>query len=61
MNLYKIKSPKGTIITVGADSIYHAIQKAFARDDYKYERQEYFYLNDDQVKSYEAKIKRYKK
>jgi hypothetical protein len=61
MKIYKINSPSNKVLTIGADSIYHAIQLAVQRENYTYERHEYFYLNNQQVKNHEAKIKRYKK
>lgn len=60
MKLYIIISPGGGNLRIGADSIYHAIQLALERENYKYNRHDYFKLNDDQVKKYEAKVKRYK-
>jgi len=59
--LYFILSPSGKNIRVGADSIYHAIQLALAKEEYKFNRQDYFKLNKEQVQKHEAKIKRFRK
>jgi hypothetical protein len=59
--LFFIKSPSGKNLRVGADSIYHAVQNAMAKEYYKYDRIEYFKLNQSQLDLHEAKIKRYRK
>jgi len=61
MKTYTILSPSGNNITVGAESIYHAIQLVLAREKYKYDRQDYFKLNRSKLQEYEAKIKRFRK
>lgn len=61
MTLYKINCPSKKVLIVGADSIYHAIQLAFQRENYQFDREQYLRLNYDQVKAHEDKIKKYKK
>ncbi len=55
MTIFYIKSPSNKIICLWAETIYQAINKSFARDDYQYDLQDYFKLNANQVKKHESK------
>jgi hypothetical protein len=41
MKIFFIKSPSGIVYTLNAESIYHAIQKAMVKDDFKYNSNQY--------------------
>jgi hypothetical protein len=41
MKTFYIKSPSGKILPIYAETIYHAIQKAMVKDDFKYNSNQY--------------------
>ena len=48
MKQYAIKSPSGKIISVYAETIYHACDKAVFEEGFKYKNADYLKLNKNQ-------------
>lgn len=45
MKQYEIKSPSGKIISIYAETIYHACDKAVYEENFKYKNADYLKLN----------------
>jgi hypothetical protein len=41
MKIFLVKSPSGKVLPTWAETIYHAIQKAMVKDDFKYQSNQY--------------------
>jgi hypothetical protein len=45
MKIFRIQSPSGQMLTIWAETIYHAVQKAMVVDGFNYPQTNYFKLN----------------
>lgn len=45
MKTFNLKSPNGKVFNINAETIYHAVNKLMAYENYKYQNYEYLKIN----------------